>query len=233
MAPNSNGLTAGKRFCFLIEYSINMAEARSDRADAEHELLEATGDAIAKYGVSDVTTQKIADEWGRSQSLVHYYYETKEDLVVAYIEYLHDGVSRTYAEYAEDPPLERLERVVVRDISDSERQSASLPLFDLHGTAPFNERYQDALNDMEADGREFLETAIEDGIEDGTFRDVPPDEVATLLLSAHDGGILRTATLDRQADGELLGSGIEQYVTHVLLTEQAREDWDGFDAGAE
>ncbi|RBI59164.1 hypothetical protein DMJ13_23615 [halophilic archaeon] len=214
----------------LIEYSINMADGHSDRDDVKRELLEATGKAIAEHGVSDVTTQKVADEWGRSQSLVHYYYETKADLVVAYIEYLHDGISREYAEHAEDSPLERLERAVVRDICDGESQSGSLALFDLHGSAPFNDRYQSALNDLEAEARDFLETAIEDGIEAGTFRSVSPPEVATLLLSAHDGGILRTATLDRQADGALLESSIEQYVAHVLLTEEARTDWDGFDA---
>lgn len=222
----------GKGSCGLIKYSINMSANQSDRGDAKRELLEATGDAIAEYGVSDVTTQKIADEWGRSQSLVHYYYETKTDLVVAYIEYLHDGMAREYAEHADDSPLERLERAVVRDVVEDEIQSASLPLFDLHGNAPFNERYRNALDDLEAEGRDFLETAIEDGIEAGIFRDVSPAEVATLLLSAHDGGILRTATLDRQADGTLLESAIEQYAADVLLTEQARKDWDGFETEA-
>lgn len=210
-----------------------MGEGQSDRDDVKRELLEATGNAIAEYGVSNVTTQKIADEWGRSQSLVHYYYETKADLVVAYIEHLHDGISREYAEYTGNSPLERLERAVVWDHCDDESRSASLALFDLHGNAPFNERYQKALNDLEDEARDFLETAIRDGIEAGTFRNVSPAEVATLLLSAHDGGILRTATLDRQADGALLESGIEQYVARVLLTEEARTDWGGFGAEAD
>lgn len=207
-----------------------MGEGPSDRNDAERELLEATGDAIAEHGVSDVTTQKIADEWGRSQSLVHYYYETKEELVVAYIEYLHEKISREYAEHDDDPPLERLEQAVVWNDGDGENSPASLALFDLHGNAPFNERYQNALNELESEARDFLERAIEDGIEAGTFGSVSPAEVATLLLSVHDGGILRTATLGRKTDGELLKSGIERYVTHVLLTEEARESWDGFDA---
>lgn len=207
-----------------------MADAQSNRSDTERELLEATRSAIADHGVSDVTTQKIADEWGRSQSLVHYYYETKTDLVVAFIEYLSDGISSEYAKRADDSPLARLETAVVHDLCDDEHQSAYLALFDLHGNAPFDERYQDALNDLENEARSFLETAIEDGIAAGTFRDVPTAEVATTLLSAHDGGILRTATLGREADGVLLTAGIERYVERVLLTDCAREEWNGFDA---
>lgn len=204
-----------------------MSDGQSTFADTERELLEATGEAIADHGVSDVTTQKIADEWGRAQSLVHYYYDTKTDLVVAYIEYLHEQVSEQYAARADDPPLERLEWLVVEDVCDPD-QAASLALFDLHGNAPYTEAYQDALNDLEDDARDFLETAIEDGREDGVFEAVNPESAATLLLSAHDGGILRTATLDRVGDADLLRAAIEAYVRHTLLTADASEDWAGF-----
>ncbi|WJK64809.1 TetR/AcrR family transcriptional regulator [Halobacterium salinarum] len=206
-----------------------MPDNQSDQDDSKGELLEATGTAIAEHGVSNVTTQKIADEWGRSQSLIHYYYETKTDLIVAYVDDLHDKIATEHANHAADPPLARVERAVVPGIIDNEGRSMALALFNLHEEALYNDRYQDALNDLEDQARDFLETAIKDGIESGTFRDVSPTEVATLLLSAHDGGILRTVTLGRHADSEHLNLGIERYVARVLLTEDARSEWDGFD----
>jgi AcrR family transcriptional regulator len=207
-----------------------MSEGQSNFADTERELLEATGDAIAKHGVADVTTQKIADEWGRAQSLLHYYYDTKTDLVVAYIEYLHEGLSEAFEARADDPPLERLEWATVRDLCDTS-QARSLALFDLHGNAPYEERYQAALNDFEDDARAFVEAAIEDGIEDGTFRDVDPETTTALLLSAHDGGILRSATLGRESDGDLIERAVERYVRDLLLAQDVREDWGGFEGG--
>lgn len=218
----------GNAYVVLIEYSINMSDGQSNFTDTERELLEATGDAIAEHGVADVTTQKIADAWGRAQSLVHYYYDTKTDLVVAYIESLHEGLESEYAARADDPPLDRIEWAAVGDLCETSGAD-SLALFDLHGNAPYEERYQAALNDVEADARAFVETAIADGIESGQFRAVDPEATAALLLSAHDGGILRTATLGREADATLLQSAVEQYVRDALLAADAREDWDGFE----
>ncbi|WP_232687364.1 TetR/AcrR family transcriptional regulator [Halobacterium zhouii] len=200
-----------------------------DLTDTERELIEATGDALAKHGVAGVTTQKIADEWGRTQSLVHYYYDTKEDLIVAYVEYLRDGVRSEYVERDDDPPLARIEWLVTDDFEHQPDGSQQVNvLYDLHGEAPHNDRYRAALNDFEADGREFVEDAIRDGIEDGTFRDVDPEAAALFVLSASDGALLRTVSLRRDDDAALFRAGAEQYVTNVLLTDDAREQWRGF-----
>jgi len=201
----------------------------ADRTDAERELLAATERAIAEYGVSAVTTQKIADQWGRSQSLVHYYYDTKDALVVAYIEWVRDGFQQRYAEHADDPPLQRLHWAVVGDLErDDCADPSTAALYELHAQAPHDEAYRAALNELEDCAREFVETAIADGVAAGTFRDVDPADAATFLLSAHDGGVVRTVSLDRTADAEGLRAGVEQYVRHVLLTDDVRGDWTGF-----
>ena len=204
-----------------------------DRTDTERELMDATGAALAEHGVAGVTTQKIADEWGRAQSLVHYYHDTKEDLVVAYIETLRERARGDYAERDDDPPLDRIEWAVADGLEyhpDGSQQVNAL--YDLHGEAPHNDRYRAALNDFETDGREFLEDAVRDGIDAGTFRDVDPEAAALFLLSAGDGALLRTVSLRRDADASLFRAGAEGYVRDVLLTDGARENWDGFAEGS-
>lgn len=199
-----------------------------DRTDAERELMDATGAALAEHGVAGVTTQKIADEWGRAQSLVHYYYDTKEELIAAYIGTIRERMEREYATMADDPPLDRLEWSLVEGIEchpDGSQQVNAL--YNLHSEAPHNDRYRAALDDFEEAGRAFLETAIRDGVEDGTFRDVDPEATAAFLLSASDGVLLRTISLGRD-DAPLFRAGAERYVDDILLTDEAREDWDGF-----
>lgn len=204
----------------------------TDRTDTERDLLEATERAIADHGVSAVTTQDIADEWGRAQSLVHYYYDTKADLVVAYVEYVRELLRAGYDDRSDDPPLDRLEWAAVVGSSRLDAPNAmTLALFELHSQAPHDDRLRDALNDLEDAAREFVEAAVADGIADGTFRDVDPAVAATMLLSAHDGGLLRTGTLARDADVDHLRAGAEQYVRNVLLTGDARDDWTGFSEG--
>jgi len=201
--------------------------------DAERELMDATGAALAEHGVAGVTTQKIADEWGRAQSLVHYYHDTKEDLIVAYVETIRDRIVDEYAEMADDPPLDRLSWSLVEGIECTPDGTEQVnALYDLHGEAPHNDRYRAVLDDFEEAGRRFLESAIRDGVEEGTFRDVNPAAAAAFLLSASDGVLLRTVSLRRADDAPLFREGAERYVADVLLTDEAREHWDGF-AGAD
>ena len=203
-----------------------------ERTDTERELLAATGEALAEHGVAGVTTQRIADEWGKAQSLVHYYHDTKEDLIVAYIEYVSDGVCGQYLDRDDDAPLDRIEWIVTSGVEHSSEGSEQVnALYDLHGEAPHNDRYRAALDEFEADGRAFVEDAIRDGVDAGTFRDVDPESASLFLLSASDGALLRTVSLRRDADGSLFRAGAEQYVADVLLTEEARENWDGFAEG--
>lgn len=201
----------------------------AERNDTEVELLWATGRALGDHGVASVTTQNIADEWGRAQSLVHYYYDTKEDLVVAYVDFLRERRQVEYAERADDPPLDRVEWMVAGGLGAAPDDTANVnALYDLHGEAPHNERYQRALDGFEEDARVFLADAIRDGVEDGTFRPVDPEAAALFLLSASDGVLLRTVSLARTADGPLFRQGATQYLRDVLLTEDASEVWDGF-----
>ncbi|MFB6271098.1 MAG: TetR/AcrR family transcriptional regulator [Halobacterium sp.] len=198
--------------------------------DTERGLLDATGRALADHGVSALTTQRIADEWGRSQSLVHYYYDTKTDLVVAYIEYLRAQQRERYAARSDDPPLDRIEWLVFTDLAPDEDVANTVNvLYDLHAEAPHNDRFRDALDGFEADAREFVETAVRDGVDAGTFRDVDPEAVSAFLLSASDGARLRTVSLGRREDAAAFRAGAEQYVADVLLAADARADWSGFD----
>lgn len=206
-----------------------MGESGSERTDTERELMQATGEALAEHGVAAVTTQKIADEWGRAQSLVHYYHDTKEDLIVAYIEFLTERQRAAYEERAEDPPLDRLAWMVAEDLHADQGAAQTVNVLnDLHGEAPHNERYRAALADLEADGQAFLTDAIRDGVDDGTFRSVDPESTALFLLSASDGIYLRTVSLDQREAADLFRAGTEQFVRDTLLTENAREDWSGF-----
>lgn len=204
-------------------------QVTENRTDTERELLDATGAALAEHGVAGVTTQKIADEWGRSQSLVHYYYDTKADLVVAYIEFLRATQRERYAARADDSPLARIEWLVLTDLAPNDDVANTVNvLYDLHAEAPHNDRYRAALDGFEVDAREFVETAVREGIEAGRFRDVDPAVVTAFLLSASDGARLRTVSLGRTADAAAFRAGAEQYVADMLLTADARADWDGF-----
>jgi len=49
--------------------------------DTKKHILEATINAIEKYGIQSLTTRNIANEAGVNNAALHYYYGTKEELI--------------------------------------------------------------------------------------------------------------------------------------------------------
>lgn len=54
------------------------------------EILETAGDILIDSGYDALTTEEIADRLEMSHSGVHYHFETKDDLLIAFVEYLID-----------------------------------------------------------------------------------------------------------------------------------------------
>jgi AcrR family transcriptional regulator len=76
--------------------------------DTRREILEATQRSLIKHGYSALSTEKVADELGRSQSLVHYHYETKDDLLAAFVEFYSERLRGMLSTIEDRAPGERL-----------------------------------------------------------------------------------------------------------------------------
>ena len=51
-------------------------------------VMAATHRALCTHGFADLTTQRIADEWGKSKAALHYHYDTKEELLRTFLDHL-------------------------------------------------------------------------------------------------------------------------------------------------
>jgi|APHM01.1.fsa_nt_gi Bacterial regulatory proteins, tetR family. len=59
----------------------------SDPAD---ESMQATYRALCEHGYADVTMQAIADETDKSKAALHYHYDSKRDLLMAFLDFLYE-----------------------------------------------------------------------------------------------------------------------------------------------
>ncbi len=66
--------------------------------------MAATYRALCAHGYADLTMQRIADEAGKSKSLLHYHYGTKQELLVAFLDYLFDRFEARVAATEGDAP---------------------------------------------------------------------------------------------------------------------------------
>ena len=58
--------------------------------DAENPILAATETIICEEGLSNLSIKTIADKIGQSKSAIYYHYDSKHDLLLNFLQYLHD-----------------------------------------------------------------------------------------------------------------------------------------------
>jgi len=184
------------------------------------ELLEATGQVLAREGYTDLTTKKVADEAGVSHPAVHYHFDTKERLLVAYVEDYTDRWLDKLDDVEGDDAGETLAAILsifVEGLADSSLADPTNALLELHTRAPHVKRLQDALARLDQRTTEYVGSLIETGIEEGVFHDVDSETTAELLLCTVDGATLRQHTLDGDASKVLSDALVRHVLTDLYV----------------
>jgi AcrR family transcriptional regulator len=82
------------------------AQKTAARTAAEVALLDAAERLLADVGYAGITTRKLAEEAGINHGLVHYYFSSNENLLVAALErFTGRLIARQRELYAADPPF--------------------------------------------------------------------------------------------------------------------------------
>ncbi|EMA67711.1 TetR family transcriptional regulator [Halorubrum aidingense JCM 13560] len=196
----------------------------SDQPSAADEIMDGVYRALRAHGFADVTMQDIADECSKSKSLLHYHYDTKEDLLVAFLDHVITDSEARIDAHADDPPTERLAQFVgwfVFEADAVDREAFHIALLELRTQGPFNERIRDQLARSDRLLRGTVADILEAGIEQGVFRDVDVEETAALLVATLDGARTRQITLSEGTggtpdDGETATEGVGQTYTRTV-----------------
>ncbi|WP_123619333.1 TetR/AcrR family transcriptional regulator [Halorubrum sp. CSM-61] len=182
----------------------------SDQPSAADEIMDGVYRALRAHGYADLTMQDIADECSKSKSLLHYHYDTKEDLLVTFLDRVITDSERRVAAHADVPPAERLAGFIgwfVFDPDATDREAFHIALLELRTQGPFNEPIREQLARSDRLLRGTVVDILESGIEEGVFRDVDVEETAALLVATLDGARTRQITLSRgAADGDDSGA---------------------------
>ena len=176
----------------------------SDQPSASDEIMDGVYRALRAHGYADVTMQDIADECSKSKSLLHYHYDTKEDLLVAFLDYVITDSEARIRAHADDPPAERLAGFVgwfVFEADAADREAFHIALLELRTQGPFNDRIREQLVRSDRLLRGTVADILESGIEEGTFREVDVEETAALIVATLDGARTRQITLTGGAEG--------------------------------
>ncbi|GGL65752.1 TetR/AcrR family transcriptional regulator [Halocalculus aciditolerans] len=189
----------------------------AERTETESEIMAATYRALCEHGYASLTMQAIADEYGKTTAAIHYHYDTKEGLMVAFLEYLLDRFVEHVEEVETVEPAARLHDLAGQFLRDDpEYRDLVVAVIELRAQAPYDADLREQFKQNNEYIRALLRTVVEDGIEQGVFRDVDPEHVATACLTIVDGARARYVTLDEPDAIDDGRQTLEEYLESVV-----------------
>ncbi|MFC7127971.1 TetR/AcrR family transcriptional regulator [Haloferax chudinovii] len=166
-------------------------------AETRDEILEATNRALCEHGYAGLTVQRIADESSVTSAAIHYHFDTKEELLNAFLD---DLIERFESNLSceESDPRKRLDAVLDAVFSPKEPESDGFPvaIMELKAQAPYHELFRERFLDFDGLMREVVADIVRDGVEAGHFDETDPGEIARLITTMSNGAHARAVALD-------------------------------------
>lgn len=171
------------------------SNAKERRAEIAHALFR----CIARRGYLKTTTRDIAREANLNQGLIHYYFESKEDILQAMAEDIYLRSLQEFEHYAKNfasmPPREKLtliSRFLHEEVAD-DKETARV-FNELLGLAQNDERVKKSLRKFYRLYRKYVTDILSEVFEDLALDTDDAGDLADILISLGEGAsVLRFA----------------------------------------
>jgi len=178
-----------------------MADAHpfsGEPATTREAIMQATFRALREHGYAGLTIQRIGDHFEKSKSLLYHHYDSKDELLLDFLEYMLAEFERATPD-DDLPPREHLDavldHVLAAKLPDDQR-AFTRAMVELRAQAAHDERYRDHFTRSDETFREELAGIVRRGVEAGEFRDVDPEEIASFVLALLNGAMNQRVTAD-------------------------------------
>lgn len=187
--------------------------------DAQAEIALAVRNALAQHGYERLTTAKIAAELDMSESGLYYHYESKDEMIAAFLDHAAGQLGEMLVDTESDDPVANLRVACDHLFLSPADPDAGLhvAIMELLSHAPYNETLREPLLELEWATLNVLEDIVREGVEQGVFREVDPEATAAFLLAAGDGSTGFHVALGMDV-GDSLDAGRNAYVDSLLAT---------------
>ena len=198
-----------------------------DRKDLRRQqLIEATITVIGRQGYAGTRLADVARQAKVSYGVVGFYFKTKEELLLATLQWLADEYTRVWRDAvakAGPSPVDRLRAIIDADFSPkiaSEKKIAVWYAFWAEGrTRP---KYRKLCAELYNDYHWQVRTIIEELIANGGYTDLDAGQVTVALNAMTDGMWLDLQIQPRNFDREQAKDAIEMFLGKLFPAEFGR-----------
>jgi AcrR family transcriptional regulator len=185
-------------------------------------IMRATYLALCEHGYAGLTIQRIGESFEKSKSLLYHHYDDKDELLLAFLQFMLEKHESSVLETVDDEPRQQLDAVIDTVLPPSlppERREFTAAMVELRAQAAHDERYSEQFAEHDRAFRDRLVDVIEDGVESGAFREVDPATVAEFLSTTVAGAMTRRVTGGDDVAATAARDELDEYVDRVLLAE--------------
>lgn len=185
---------------------------------ARDEIADAVRSALAKHGYARLTTKKIAAESDLSEAGLYYHYDTKDELVAAFlgetVGWLEHRLESIEAENPDDRLRALCDALLVAD-GDETMSGVHIAVMELLSHAPHNETLRGPLKNYQGYVRDAIASEIREGIEQGIYRGVDPEATASFIHMVLDGSTGSVLALGMDDVGAQVQNRLTAYIDSI------------------
>ncbi|WP_247729127.1 TetR/AcrR family transcriptional regulator [Halovivax limisalsi] len=192
-----------------------------DPDDTREAIMRATYVALCEHGYSDLTIQGIGDEFSKSKSLLYHHYDSKDELLLDFLEFMLAQVEEQMPTYQAGGVDGYIDDIVDQTFAfgcDAETDDFVRAILELRSQAAHDEDFRAYFTRSDQFVRKHVAHTIRSGIEQGVFRTVSPTETAALFQIVFVGTITQRATTDDDVLTDARAE-FERYVRECLLAD--------------
>jgi len=167
----------------------------------QREIMNATYRTLLEYGYAGLSISRIGSEYKKSKSLIYHHYESKEDLLVAFLEFVIDRFEATITAGDRDDPGEHLKCIINRLLLHqpaADQWQIQKVLVTLRSQAVTSDSFREQFTRVDDRIVSVFSDIIERGITVEEFTDVDSSAVAEHILATINGAIYSDETTNRK-----------------------------------
>lgn len=192
-----------------------------ENIDTREAIMLATYEALCEHGYAALTIERIDNEFPKSKSLLYHHYDSKDDLLLDFLEYLLSVLPPDLAPDDVGGPNDRLESIIdyILTVEPGRADDDFLgALVELRAQAVNDPDYREHFTRSDVDFHARIENVLQDGVESGDFQDHDTDAAATFLNTLLHGALQRRVTSD-EPRLDVVRDQLERYLNDVVYAE--------------
>ena len=189
--------------------------------DTREAIMEATFRALSKHGYTDLRMRDIGEEMEMTRQVIHYHFDGKHDLMSHFLEYIIDQYEGSVEVDEDAPPREELDARIDQclfgpEFDDFGHWDRMKVYHELFTHAQNDEEHRAIFNDHYERIRGSITEVVEEGIEQGVFREVDAPRMGQLVTDVIHAARGRKLSLGHDDAPEQARKSIDEFVLDSL-----------------